>query len=144
MSCNIRQSHQGLAEVQYVDSGHYLEHPECTVLYTGQHSKAFSLEAQQLRDKDVSALCLHCGHTRAHGRREGKKILQITQSIFSSKYPSTTSSAPYSCRFVEKALSPQLVSVMSPVWGNPITLITITDLCPEPPADRRLPHLISN
>ena len=67
MSCNIRQSHQGFAEIQYVDSGHYLEHPEYTILYTGQYSKAFSLEAQQLRDKYVYALCLHYGHSLAEG-----------------------------------------------------------------------------
>ena len=77
MSCNIRQSHQGFAEVQYVDSGHYLEHPEYTILYTGQYSKAFSLEAQQLRDKYVYALCLHYGHTHAHRRREGKKSSKL-------------------------------------------------------------------
>ena len=77
MSCNIRQSHQGLAEVQYVDSGHYLEHPEYTILYTRQYSKAFSLEAQQLRDKYVYALCLHYGHTHAHRRREGKKSSKL-------------------------------------------------------------------
>ena len=77
MSCNIRQSHQGLAEVQYVDSGPYLEHPEYTVLYTRQYSKAFSLQAQQLGDKYLYALCLYYGHTHAHGRREEKKSSKL-------------------------------------------------------------------
>lgn len=46
MSCNIRQSRQVLAEVQYVYSGPYLEHPEYTVSYTRQPSKTLPLEAQ--------------------------------------------------------------------------------------------------
>lgn len=46
MSCNIRHSHQVLTEVQYIYSGHHLEHPEHTVSYTRQPSKALPLEAQ--------------------------------------------------------------------------------------------------
>lgn len=83
MSCNIRQSHQVLIEVQYIYSRHHLEHPKHAVSYTRQPSKALPLEAQYLRDANMfmfffSTMDTHT-HTAPTEKKEERKTLQITQ-----------------------------------------------------------------